>query len=199
METLIVDFEKLFIAGVISSEIQNKKWRINQRWYKNGKSNECEKYQLMKLELLINQKIKTKTNLRLNFGSCKLEINKNPLSKKFGFDYTEDIDGYWEVNQINIYLNLKFICDSGGAQNRSIREVYHFIRLQCEYLLQNDGCFVNILDGDTCYKFTYLNYNKKASLLDILDEVRYKNIKNRIYIGDTYNFMNWYKSNDYIF
>ena len=35
----------------ISSYYQTKNWRKNRDWYKNGKSNECEKYQI----LLINK------------------------------------------------------------------------------------------------------------------------------------------------
>jgi len=155
MQKLILDFEKLFIQELISSELQTKNWRKNQSWYQNGRKNECEKYQLKKLESLIDQKIICKSNLRLNFRTLRLELCKNPLNHKFGFDYTEDLDGHWTINNIDMYLNLKFICDSGGAQTRSIREVYHFIRLQFEYLLSNPGCFVNILDGDTSYKFIY--------------------------------------------
>ena len=35
------------------------------------------------------------------------------------------------------YFNLKFICGAGGAQTRSLREVYHFIRCQISHIQKN--------------------------------------------------------------
>lgn len=49
-----------------------------------------------------------------------------------------------------IYFNLKFVCDSGGAQTRTLREVYHFIESQMRYLINSNTdnvYFINILDG----------------------------------------------------
>ena len=36
-----------------------------------------------------------------------------------------------------MYINFKMICDRGGSQTRSLREVYHFITTQLNYLKQN--------------------------------------------------------------
>jgi hypothetical protein len=47
-----------------SSEFQTKQWRIAQKWYKNGKHNECENYQKMLLENITSMSIK-KTNDRI--------------------------------------------------------------------------------------------------------------------------------------
>ena len=47
------------------------------------------------------------------------------------------------------------ICGSGGGQTRALREVYHFISAQQRYLNQEPSSklfFVNILDGNECYK-----------------------------------------------
>jgi hypothetical protein len=61
-----------------------------------------------------------------------------------------------------LYINLKFICNNGGMQTRSLREVYHFIKAQMSYLKQNKNTniyFINICDGDICYKFRkYFDY-----------------------------------------
>ena len=32
------------VSIMIGSKYQNKKWRNEQKWYKNGKSNECETF-----------------------------------------------------------------------------------------------------------------------------------------------------------
>ena len=47
------------------------------------------------------------------------------------------------------------ICGSGGGQTRALREVYNFTFAQQIYLNQEPSSklfFVNILDGNECYK-----------------------------------------------
>ena len=47
------------------------------------------------------------------------------------------------------------ICGSGGGQKRALREIYHFISAQQRHLYQEASSklfFVNILDGNECYK-----------------------------------------------
>ena len=125
------------------------------------------------------------------------------MNERFGFNYTENLDGVWEKNnkhnnsnKTKFYLNLKMITDQGGAQNRSFREVYWYIEAQYNYLLNfpdSNTYFVNICDGDTGYKYIYQNFDdEKASLKDIQLDKKYSTIKNKIYIGDMYNFNNWY-------
>ena len=38
-----------------ASNYQTKSWRKSQKWYKNGKYNECEKYQIKLIEKISNQ------------------------------------------------------------------------------------------------------------------------------------------------
>ncbi len=71
------------------------------------------------------------------------------MGKKNGniFEWTENFDGCQE----NIYFNLKMVCGTGGAQTRTLREVYHFILTQLKYLEKEPNSniyFVNILDGE---------------------------------------------------
>ena len=90
-----------------------------------------------------------------------------------GFDWTEDFDGYQEINNLKLYMNLKMICDKGGSQTRTLREVYHFVKTQLEYLLLHpeikDTYFMNILDGDESFrnmeKFKYLLSKEKYALV----------------------------------
>jgi len=145
---------------IISSELQTKEWRKSQKWYKNGKSNECEKYQMKILEENIKDKI-DKTNDRIYMTTNEIKSNRNPNRDNDGFEYTEN---------------------GGGAQTRTLREVYHFIKYQTKYLEKfntKNIYFINILDGYGCYhhreKFNYLIN---------------KNTKDYIFIGDMKEFIN---------
>lgn len=101
-----------------------------------------------------------------------------------GFEWTENFDGKI-TNKNNIwYFNLKFICDTGGAQTRSLREVYHFIRYRLEYLFTfntNNIYFINILDGNTCH-------HNMSKFLYLLNKQKYSKINKYIFIGDIYDF-----------
>ena len=61
-----------------SSEYQTKKWRQNRKWYKTGKSNECEKYQLNLIERIINKKIE-KTFDRINMETYDITNKKKSI------------------------------------------------------------------------------------------------------------------------
>lgn len=171
-----------------SSEYQTKKWRMNRIWYKNGKHNECEIYQRNLIEKITINKC-NKTNLRLNIITKELKEISHPYKNIDGFNYTENFDGFINVNKNKLYFNLKFICDSGGAQTRSLILTYYFIKIQIDYLLLNNNnniYFINILDGDTSYK----DINKFHYLLS-----EYKKINKYIFVGNLYNFQKWYLRN----
>ena len=113
---------------LVQSNYQTKIWRKNRKWYKNGKSNECEKYQKNIIENIINLKILL-THDRLNIENIEIKENKYPLTSIDGYEWTENFDGKI-VKEDTYYFNLKFVCDLGGAQTRTLREVYHFIKHQ---------------------------------------------------------------------
>ena len=166
-----------------SSYYQTKNWRKNKKWYKTGKSNECEIYQINLIEKIINLKL-NKTNDRINTETNDIIDNRNPMVNNDGYEWTENFDGKLIKNDIIYYFNLKFVCDSGGSQTRSLREVYHFIKYQLEYLLIfkiSNVYFINILDGNTCFN----NIEKYKYLIN---KQKYENIKKYIFIGDTYEF-----------
>jgi hypothetical protein len=162
------------------SYYQTKKWRKNRKWYINGKHNECEKYQINLIEKIINSSL-TKTYERINIETNKIIKNKNPLTKDDGFEWTENFDGKIDIGGKLFYFNLKFVCDDGGSQIRTLREVYQFIKCQTK-IEKKEIYFMNILDGDTSYK--YINKFKYL-----------KNKKNNtnIFIGDLYDFQNYWK------
>jgi hypothetical protein len=172
----------------ISSEYQTKDWRKSQIWYFNGKKNECEKYQKKQIETIINNPLKL-SNERINKEKNNIEtILNNKLSKLYNrFEYTENFDAKTFINNKSFYFNLKFICDSGGSQNRTLELVYHFIKYQNNVITINNIkniYFINILDGDESYN----NMNYYKYLLN--------KCSNNIYCGDMYNFKKWWVINN---
>lgn len=173
---------------VQQSKKQNKEWRKSQTWYKNGKHTECENYQRNIIEKITKEKC-IKTNYRINTITKEMKIEKQPMKNGDGFEWTEDFDGFIQCKNNKFYFNLKFICDKGGSQTRSLREVYHFIQNQLDNNNKNIY-FVNILDGDESYrsmdKFHYL-----------VNKNEYIEIKNKIFVGDMYDFQKWWKENNF--
>ena len=118
-----------------------------------------------------------KTNDRINIETNQIISNKNPMINNDGYEWTENFDGLIIKNNNKYYFNLKFVCDSGGAQTRTLREVYHFIKYQMEYLMTNTNIFfINILDGDTSYN----NMNKFTFLIN---KEKYKDVKQFVFVG----------------
>ena len=102
-----------------------------------------KKKQISIVNQIIGKKIGI-TNSRLNLDTYNIKQIKRFTIKEYGFEWTEDFDGIIDKN----YFNFKFITDSGGAQTRSLRECYLFIKTQLEHLLKYNGDkkFINILD-----------------------------------------------------
>lgn len=81
--------------------------------------------------------------------------------------------------------------DSGGAQTRTLREVYHFIGSQLEYLVSNPDTtiyFINILEGDT-------SFNNRDKFNFLVNLEKYKEVKDKVFVGDFLEFMSFYDSN----
>jgi hypothetical protein len=173
----------------IHSRYQTKNWRKNQDWYNTGKGNECELYQRNLIEKITNQKC-DKTNLRINMEDYSLKSKKNPFSQKNGFEWTEDFDDIQEKDNKILHYNLKMVCDNGGSQTRTLREVYHFIKCQLENLLKynkknSNKYFINILDGDQSYK-------RKQNFDYLTNLKRYESISDKVFVGDIKSFDKWY-------
>ncbi len=174
---------------ITRSSKQTKDWRLSQEWYGTGKSNECEKYQICKVKSITCNDI-LKTTHRINLETNMIVDQNKPLTKDDGFEYTEDFDALQVCKDLRYYYNLKFVCGSGGAQTRTLREVYHYITAQLDYLLtcsDNNERFVNILDGDCCYramsKYKYL-----------LSKPKYTTVRKRVFVGDMMQFYFIWKS-----
>ncbi len=178
---------------IVPSFYHTKNWRKNQKWYINGKHNECEIYQLAVIRKLFNMTNKnfsiTKTNERINFENNSIVNVSNVFDSKNPFALTENFDCKIVIFDKEYYFNLKFVVGCGGIQTRSLREVYHFIIAQFEYKLKydNEKYIFNILDGDECHK--------KIKYLKIISSFKkYEPIKDYIFIGDMFDFQKYYFS-----
>ena len=166
--------------NLISSQLQTKIWRRSQQWYINGRKNECENYQLSLLQSIIKHNL-SKTNDRI-FNKSIIHC-PNPHINTNGFEYTENFDRLLNLEGTRYYFNLKFICDHGGAQTRTLKDVYHFCSLQLNLsALTNNTYFINIFDGNTSFQ----HMNKFKYLLD-----QHSNPP-RVFIGDTLQFSSWW-------
>jgi hypothetical protein len=118
--------------SIIPSKDQTKTWRTKQHWYDNGRKTECEKYQITQIEKITKQKCcKTSARLHINKGIMR-EIS-HPYINEDGFEWTENFDAI--VGQ-KYYFNFKMVCSAGGAQTRTLQQVYSFIKAQYKFLLK---------------------------------------------------------------
>ena len=91
----------------------------------------------------------------------------------------------------NTYISILNLCvTKEETQTRTLRVVYHFIKLQCMYIDKTKNfniLFINILDGDECFS----NKSKFNFLLESFQN----NVKDCIYIGDLSNFQIYWNEN----
>ena len=171
---------------ITHSKYQTKEWRKAQKWYINGKKNECEIYQKNILRTAIPVDINT-TRDRLNLFTYEIS-NINKLTSQInGYEWSETFDGKLIINNIIHYFNLKFVCDAGGAQTRTLRECYHFINGQLIYETQNkkskkECYYINLFDGNECYK----NLKKFKHLLS---KKEFTDVKKYFYVGCSFDFV----------
>jgi len=170
-----------------------------------GHAIKSEKYQREKIEKSTGIKCENIRGYRINQRFKYMEIKPQPFKEFYGFDYTEDFDGLQSFGNKKVFVNFKNVCGSGGSQNRTMREVYHFIEAQCKtignfnngsILLYDDEnsmtamtgvYFANILDGDEIEK----KLNKYEYLF-----VHYPvYVDDRIFIGTSDDYEKWFIKN----
>jgi hypothetical protein len=177
----------------VPSNLQTKDWRKQQPWYKGGKSNECELLQRMQVEQITGKSC-PKTTMRINKRTHQMQPLSNPLTRPDGFDWTEDFDGIQQLvgndgTTHTLYYNFKMVCHAGGAQTRTLREVYAFIEAQQQVLLLGNHHatvhFINILDGDQ-------SYFRKEQFSHLLNLPEYATVKEKVFIDDMSAFDAWF-------
>ena len=133
--------------------------------------------------------------MRINLRTGEMRENSRPLNQIDGFDWTEDFDGkIVKVDGTNVWINLKMVCNAGGAQTRSLREVYHFVEGQLRVLSEQPtpkSLFVNILDGNESHKH-------KSKFRHLLESSGAPTYRSNIFVGDMCEFREWWReTNEY--
>lgn len=173
-----------------SSAIQTKEWRQQQPWYKGGKHNECESYQFNLIEEITQSKL-VKTNFRLHAHDYLMKENSRPMKQEDALEWSENFDAYLNYYNKDLYFNLKIICDNGGAQTRSIRETYHFMKYQMEHIKRyksdfpKEKYFINILDGNACNR-------SMKNFYYLMNKPENKFQKPYIFVGDMKQFQDYW-------
>jgi hypothetical protein len=132
-----------------NSREQTKDWRHRQLWWRGGKHSECDKKQ-KELVREITGLSWTTDHYRFHEPTLRL-IKIFRAEPKDKFDYTEDFDLNTKYRNKECYCNLKLVCESGGAQTRSLKCVYGMMINQLEYTKDNNHphtYFFNIIEGD---------------------------------------------------
>ena len=155
----------------------------------NGKSIRFEIWQRDMIEIYTRTSCHKSNNIRIHEEDYTLCNPSNLGSKRLR--YTENFDGIQEFGENTVYINLKMICESGGAQARSIKDVYGFVKSQMEFIdtIHNTGniYFANILDGEYASSF----YNEFELL--ITKDGLTDSYAQRIYVGDLKGYIEWLK------
>ena len=122
-------------------------------------------------------------HVRIHETTLEMTKKTKPYSgEDADFEWTEDFDGDQSFldGKCRFLYNLKSIPENGGSQTRSLRCVYHFIKVQQKLIesgnLDKNTYFVNILEGEFCEQKMHL-FNKLSN--------------DRIYVGDLYNYFPW--------
>jgi hypothetical protein len=129
-----------------------------------------------------------KTNIGINLRTKMLVKIDHLDTKDDSFDYSENFYGVQVINNIKIYINLKYIVGEEKDQDSLLRETYRFIKGQLKVLQTNkDIFFANILEGDepSFYmpKFEYL-----------LSLPEFQSVKSNVYVGDLRRYFLWVNS-----
>jgi hypothetical protein len=179
--------------SITPAKLQDKEWvHTNISKSVGQKDSKREKYQREKIED-ITEKECPKCNDRINEDTYDIQRLPRPMTKNKipipdGLEWTEDFDGKQQYYTGIMYFNFKWCTEGGGAQTRTLRCLNQFIKAQLEYILKNKECtyFVNILDGDILSE-------RKIHFDYLASKPKYKFVKNFVYIGDTYGFIDWFR------
>jgi hypothetical protein len=182
------DYMTAHFKDIVPGDKMTKTWR--KKVIGGGKamggavSSLAEKWQRMCLEKITSTPC-AKTNLRLNLATSELKIVTRPSNEPDEFEWTEDFDGEFHVGKTRYLVNFKMIVGTGGAQTRSMREVYHFIKCQEAYLKSSGDKhtkFLNILDGDSV-----------GAKMDVMRKACSKKRAVNIFVGDTHEIKKAWK------
>lgn len=173
---------------IIPSSKQTAAWRKSRGLY--GRA--CEDYQRDLVEKIIGKSV-PKTHMRLHlFGNYSLKKCACPMTKDDGYEWSEDFDGRQKYANAIFYFNFKFVCGTGGAQTRTLRdETYRFVYTQLMYLKKHPYSkiyYINILDGIG-------SYNSMKFFNHLLEKKEFEGVVDHVYVGDMLGFQEWFDDN----
>lgn len=183
--------------NITESGNQTSTWRREQEWFQGGKKNECEKYQKTVIKDITDNDIEN-TRERLHIDDLYIGIKNS--AKTDCFVWSENFDGKQVYNNHKndyrndcFYYNLKMICENGGFQKRTLKDIYYFIRTQLFFLKKESLRYekdhniymINILDGKYCDDY-------KQCFEELINRKEFRSIKKYFFFGDMYNFRFWY-------
>lgn len=146
----------------------------------------CEKFQRKSVEDGTGLKCLKSGGMRINTATYELSKNPRPYTGPHAsYDWTEDFDGLQTFGDTcQVFYNFKSIVEDGGAQTRSLKCVYEFVKAQQNLIhsgnVDKNTFFVNILDGEVCDRN--------------MDKFNCFNDEDKIYVGDLYNYFEWLNS-----
>ena len=119
----------------------------------------------------------------------------NPLTHPDGFDWTEDFDGEQQLVDkdgatYKLLYNFKMVCEGGGSQTRTLREVHSFVEAQLQALLLGNHAnvhFINVLDGAQ-------SHARKVLFNHLLALPEYATVKEKVFIDDMCAFSVWFQA-----
>lgn len=165
----------------------------------NTKANICEKWQIDQLRSIgvINDAV-AGTNIRINHITFEIANVASGLFNTLEFaDWSEDFDIISEKGDETHYFNLKFICESGGSQNRSIKplaNMIYYIAKHIEMTKCENKKFIFITDGEYLMNFVLPNNQNSVSQfhwqIDRVDPAYRK----YFFIGSTKQYIKYIKS-----
>ena len=107
-----------------NAKYQTKLWRKARSWYRTGKHNECEKYQLSMIRSITSIRL-LQTYDRINLESLDIVECKYPMKEIDGFEYTEDFDG------LHIQCDI-FTCHTIAASKSSHQFALFIEQIDCQ-------------------------------------------------------------------
>lgn len=175
------------IPDVFTKEIRNEYIGTNTR------ENICEKWQIEKLRAVGVPSV-AGTNVRVNSITFEIETVATGLFDRLDFaDWSEDFDLIMKVNDATtLYFNLKFICESGGSQNRSIKPLANMIYYLAKHIEKKqcrDKKFIFIMDGEYLTKFIVANETNGVSQFHYQIDRVDPTYKKYFFIGSTKQFL----------
>jgi len=140
-----------------------------------------ERWQRCVLEDTVGQCVPKSNNLRLHMVNWTMQNLPYILNQPDAFLWSEDFDGMFTKNGYTYLVNFKMVNARGGAQTRTMRELYHFIGTQLNYVQTNPNSqyrFLNILDGDVIVALMS-HYHALVNQFP-------PNVQKSVYVGDSY-------------